>query len=155
MTEPSDYERVGGETGLREIIADFVARLFDDVMIGFMFTGRSRERLAEMEFQLAAQQLGGPWSYSGRAIGAVHAPLPIMGGHFARRRKILENTLTAHGVDPDITGRWLAHVDSLRDVVLGHGVDAAHCDHDTQALRGGAPSAQPRDANLDLETRSS
>ena len=82
----TDYDRIGGEAGLRAIIADFVDRVFDDVMIGFIFTGKSPERLREMEFQLASEQLGGPHVYRGRDIAAVHAPLPIMGGHFLRRR---------------------------------------------------------------------
>jgi hemoglobin len=131
----TDYDRIGGEAGLRAIIADFVDRVFDDVMIGFIFTGKSPERLREMEFQLASEQLGGPHVYRGRDIAAVHAPLPIMGGHFLRRRKILLDTLQEHDLAEDVMTRWLAHVDALRDAVLGTGVDVEHCDHAAQADR--------------------
>ncbi len=120
---------------LRSIVADFVGRCFDDVMIGFMFVGKPRARIVEMEFRLAAQQLGGPWAYDGRGIGAAHAQLPIMGGHFARRRRILENTLREREVPPDIMLRWLAHVDGLMGEVLGTDTDDGHCDHDQQASR--------------------
>ncbi len=132
----SDYRRIGGEGPLRTIIDDFVDRVFDDVMIGFMFKGRSRERLREMEYQHAGAHLGGPQRYRGRDIAAVHAPLPIMGGHFLRRRKILQDTLEAHAVPADVATRWLAEVDRLRDAVLGVGVDVEHCDHAAQAVRG-------------------
>ena len=131
----SDHDLIGGEVALQSIIDDFVGRVFDDVMIGFIFKGKSPERLREMEFQLASEQLGGPHVYQGRDIAAVHAPLPIMGGHFLRRRQILLNTLRQHGVVVDVIDRWLAHVDQLRDAVLGADVEATHCDHAAQADR--------------------
>lgn len=131
----SDFERVGGEAGLRALVDDFVGRMFDDVMIGFLFAGRSRDRLREYEFRLAAEQLGGPWRYDGRGIGEVHRALPILGGHFARRRRILENTLRDRAVPDDVATRWLAHVDALRDAVLGAGITSDDCDHAAQAAR--------------------
>ena len=130
-----DFERIGGEPVLRSIIADFVGRCFDDVMIGFIFAGKPRARIVEMEFRLAAQQLGGPWTYDGRGIRSAHAQLPIMGGHFARRRRILENTLRERQVPPDIVGRWLDHVDSLMADVLGTATDDSQCNHALQGAR--------------------
>jgi hemoglobin len=133
----SDYERLGGEQILRAIIDDFVDRVFADVMIGFIFTGKDRARIARMEFLLASEQLGGPHSYTGRPLHTVHRPLPIMGGHFDRRRTILENTLRDHEVPPEIIEAWLAHVDALRGQILGEGVEPGHCDHDQQTKRTG------------------
>ena len=112
---PNDWEIAGGEAVMRPLMEDFVARLFEDVMIGFMFEGRSPKRIAEMELRLASVQLGGPLAYTGRDIAEVHRRLPIMGGQFLRRRQILINTLRDHGVDPGVTERWLVHVDALRD----------------------------------------
>lgn len=114
MTEASDFERVGGEAGLRAIIDEFVDRMFDDIMIGFMFRRASRERIKEMEYQHAAEHLGGPVRYRGRPLREAHAPHRIMGGQFARRSKILSDVLVAHGVPDDIREAWLAHVESLR-----------------------------------------
>jgi len=42
---------------------------------------------------------------------------PIMGGHFARRRQILKETLEAFDVPPVIQEAWLAHTDSLRPLI--------------------------------------
>lgn len=133
--DSGDFDRVGGEPVLRSIVTDFVGRCFDDAMIGFMFEGKSRSRIIEMEFRLAAQQLGGPWAYDGRGIREAHARLPIMGGHFARRRQILKNTLGDKQVPQDIIERWLEHVDALRDDVLGVGVDDSQCNHALQGER--------------------
>ena len=132
----SHFDELGGEEGLRRVIDMFVDRVFSDVMIGFIFSGKNRERIREMEYQLAAEQLGGPVVYSGRPIGSVHAPLPIMGGHFDRRRQILLNTLADCGVPEAVQKVWIEHVDALRGDVLGVGHAPHHCDHDVQAQRG-------------------
>lgn len=132
----SHFESLGGEPALRRVIDIFVERVFSDVMIGFIFAGKNRERLREMEYQLAAEQLGGPVSYSGRSIRSVHGPLPIMGGHFDRRRQILINTLQDCAVPEAIQRAWVDHVDALRGDVLGADAKPHHCDPDLQAERG-------------------
>ncbi|HJL16767.1 MAG TPA: group 1 truncated hemoglobin [Sandaracinaceae bacterium LLY-WYZ-13_1] len=113
------FERIGGEAKLRAIIDDFVGRVFDDVMIGFFFRRASRERIAEMEYQHAAEHLGGPVTYRGRPLKAAHAPHRIMGGQFERRKKILSDVLVEHGVPEDVRAEWLTHVESLRGEITG------------------------------------
>ncbi len=115
----SAFDRIGGEPALRAIIDEFVDRMFDDVMIGFFFRRASRERIKEMEYQHAAEHLGGPVRYGGRPLREAHAPHRIMGGQFARRAKILSDVLGAHGVPEDVREEWLAHVESLRDDITG------------------------------------
>jgi hemoglobin len=136
------FDDIGGEPALRGVVDTFVDSVFSDVMIGFIFAGRDRGRIKEMEYQLAAEQLGGPVVYGGRPIASVHAPLPIMGGHFDRRRQILIDTLQDHGVAPEIRDAWIAHVDSLRHEILGDTDDPHHCDHALQASRGGSDDTQ-------------
>ena len=136
---PSDFERIGGEAGLRRIIEDFTARVFDDVMIGFLFEGKPKRRITEMEYRFAAQHLGGPVVYSGRPLAEAHASSPILGGHFQRRRQLLANSLRDHAVPEDIVARWLAEVDRHRDAILGAGADPDRCDHEAQAARAAAP----------------
>jgi hemoglobin len=109
----SAFERIGEEE-LRAIIHDFVGRLFSDLMIGFFFRRASRERIEEMEYQHAAEHLGGPIAYGGRPLADAHAAHRIMGGHFERRKKILSDVLVAHGVPDDVRETWLAHTESLR-----------------------------------------
>lgn len=140
MTSASDFQRIGGEPVLRAIIDDFVGRVFDDVMIGFIFQGKSRARLREMEYRHAAQHLGGPVAYTGRSMRQVHGPLPILGGHFRRRRQILINVLDERGVPEDIRDRWIAYQDSLKDQILGR-ADDVDCNHDLQLDRHAAEGA--------------
>lgn len=116
----TDFEKIGGEAPLRAVIDEFVDRIFDDLMIGFFFARASRERIKEMEYQHAAEHLGGPVEYQGQPLEVAHAKHKIMGGHFERRKKILSDVLKARGVDDGVRERWIAHVETLRSHVTGH-----------------------------------
>ncbi len=111
------FEQLGGEERLRVIINAFIDRVFDDRMIGFFFRNADATRIKEMEYQLAAEFLGAPITYRGRALDVAHAKHPIMGGHFARRRQILKETLESYGVPQAIREAWLHHTDSLRSLI--------------------------------------
>lgn len=120
------FERLGGASKLREIIDFFIDRVFEDRMIGFFFRNADRARIKEMEYQLAAEFLGADVKYTGRPLAKAHANHPIMGGHFARRRQILKETLEAFHVPEEIKSIWLAHTDSLRPLITpeaGSGCD--------------------------------
>lgn len=124
--EPSLYARLGGADALRLIIHDFVQAMVQDMMIGFFFRDVDPVQLERREFQFTARFLGADIPYEGRSIRTAHAPHPIMGGQFDRRRKILEEAIDAHGVPADIKAAWLAHVDLLRPQVTREG--AGQCD---------------------------
>jgi len=107
------FEQVGGETKLRAVIDTFIERVFADRMIGFFFRSADKARIKEMEFQLAANFLGANVEYGGRPLDQVHRKFPIMGGHFARRRQILKESIEAHGIADEIKKLWLDHTDAL------------------------------------------
>lgn len=108
------FEQIGGQFKLLAIIDDFVERVCADTMIGFFFSRVDRARLKRMEYEHAARFLGADVAYSGRALDDAHRRHPILGGHFARRRQILKQTLERHGVPGPILEAWLAHQDALR-----------------------------------------
>ncbi|HXG53434.1 MAG TPA: group 1 truncated hemoglobin [candidate division Zixibacteria bacterium] len=115
--EKAPFEQLGGEAGLRKIIDTFIDRVFADRMIGFFFRGVDKARLKELEYQLAAGLLGADVPYTGRPLDVAHARHPIMGGHFARRRRILAETLELYGVPEPIRRLWLDHTDRLRPLI--------------------------------------
>ena len=116
-TGQSLFDRLGGEEKLRAIIDAFIDRVFADRMIGFFFRDADRKRIKEMEYQLSAEFLGAEISYQGRPLDLAHAKHPIMGGHFARRRQILKETLESFDVPAFIIDAWLEHTDSLRPLI--------------------------------------
>jgi len=114
---PTPFERLGGEENLRAVIDLFIDRVFADRMIGFFFRTADKARIKDMEYQLAASFLGADVEYHGRPLDQVHRKFPIMGGHFARRRQILKESIEAHGVPEDIEKLWLDHTDALRPLI--------------------------------------
>ena len=108
------FEQIGGALPLGAIIDDFVERICADVMIGFLFARVDKARLKRMEYEHAAAFLGAALPYTGRDLLSAHARHPILGGHFARRRTILKQTLERHGVANEVIDAWLAHQDALR-----------------------------------------
>jgi hemoglobin len=113
-TAPTDFDLVGGEAGLSAILRDFLERVRRDVMIGYHFDGVDFTRLLQFELEFAGQHLGGPGTYSGRPLHAAHASHRILGGHFDRRLRLLEQTLEDHGVPAEVRQRWLSHNRDLR-----------------------------------------
>ena len=111
------FEQLGGEPTLRAIVDDFVDRCFDDMMIGFLFTRAERSRIKKFEYEHAANHLGAPIEYSGRALDEAHGPHRIFGGQFDRRRQILIETLSDHHAPDEVVDAWISHQDSLRALI--------------------------------------
>jgi hemoglobin len=111
MAEASLFDELGGEPVLKKIIDRFVDRLFDDVMIGFLFQASSvsRERIKQKEYEFAASHLGAPVEYTGRPIVAAHRRHTIMTGQFMRRLQILRETLDEFGVSERVRRHWVDH----------------------------------------------
>lgn len=119
VSEPSAFERMGGEPALRRVIDRFVDAVVGDLMIGFHFRDVDVPRLKELEYGFAARHLGAPVAYDGRPLARAHAPHPILVGQFERRMKLLEETLDASGVPAEVRDRWLEHDRALRAVITG------------------------------------
>jgi hemoglobin len=143
---PELFAKIGAEK-LRAVVTDFYARIFPDVMIGFMFEGKDRARLIEMEFQLAASILGAPdIKYTGKPIREAHAHTPIFGGHFERRLQILRETMRDHQVDPDVQQVWIDHTLALRgQVTADRGSECA-----TTSVRATPPPPPDPDKKIRL-----
>ena len=118
------YDDIGGEEGLRRVLRTLYDRLFDDVMVGFLFAGKDKEKLIEHQLWFTAKFLGGPSRYEGRSIPDAHAALPILPGHFDRRHQILKEVLEEHHVPPQVRDEWLRVDQSLRYAVIKSGEEA-------------------------------
>lgn len=123
MANPTPFQKLGGEPGLRAIIDDFINRVTSDMMIGFFFREIDKEKLKVLEYQFASSHLGGDANYEGRPLRTAHAKHPIMGGQFNRRLKILDNTLRDHRVDEEVRAEWVRHNEKLRAHITGDGPD--------------------------------
>jgi hemoglobin len=152
--DPALFDRIGGDA-LRAVIADFYDRVFDDIIIGFLFTGKDKQRLVEMEWQFTAKFLGADLPYRGKSMPEAHKRVPILGGHFERRLQILRNTLADHHVDPEVQKAWIDHQLAMRALVTGD--KGSECDHDLATARtvvdAASPAAPPGDGLVKLGRR--
>ena len=112
------YDDVGGEAGLRRVLRVLYDRLFNDMMIGFFFAGRDKEKLIEHQLWFTARFLGGPSRYEGRPLPEVHAPLPILPAHFDRRHEMLRQVLDELHVPEAVRDEWLRVDQSLKTAIV-------------------------------------
>jgi hemoglobin len=123
MPEPSLFEALGGEPVLHAIIDRFVDRIFDDVMIGYLFRAADRQRVKAKEFEFAAGHLGAPVVYTGRALPEAHRAHRITGGQFMRRLQILKDTLAEFQVPALAREHWLSHTLALQAQITDDALD--------------------------------
>lgn len=135
----SFYEQLGGEAGLGPLIDRFVDRVFDDIMIGYLFQNVDRARVKRMEFAFAARHLGADAPYPGKGMQEAHAPHRILAGHFERRLKILEEVLEEVGAPVAVREHWLELNRSLRAQITTD----ADCEAGSALPRVIAPEGTP------------
>jgi hemoglobin len=137
MRQDTLFERLGGESALRAIIARFVDRMFDDLMIGYLFRAADRERVKAKEYEFAARHLGAEVTYTGRPIDEAHRAHRITGGQFMRRLQILKETLVAFQVPPQVSEHWISHTLALQADITDNALD--QCDPEHTNRSGSAP----------------
>jgi hemoglobin len=138
MPEPSLFEALGADPSLRAIIDRFVDRIFDDVMIGYLFRAADRQRVKDKEFEFAARHLGAPVAYTGRPLAEAHRAHRITGGQFMRRLQILKETLAEFQVPEPIREHWLEHTLALATQITDNALD--QCDPAHSNRSGSVPA---------------
>jgi hemoglobin len=118
------YEAIGGEAPVRAVIQALYDRLFEDPMVGFLFEGKDKAHLVAQQTAFTCGFLGGPQRYEGKPLPEVHAPLPLLPGHFDRRHFLLRQVLEAQGVPEQVRSAWLRIDQGLRASVLATGEEA-------------------------------
>lgn len=126
MSQPSLFDALGGEAVLRPLISRFVDRMFDDIMIGYLFRAADRERVKSKEYEFAARHLGARIEYTGRPLADAHRAHRVTGGQFMRRLQILKETLVAFQAPPAVSTHWIEHTLGLQADITNNALD--QCD---------------------------
>lgn len=101
QTEPTLYERIGGDETVHAVVADFYRRVLSDPELSPFFAGIDAERLEVMQREFFAAALDGPLRYTGRPMNEVHSGLGIQLRHLSRFLDHLLETLASRGLDED------------------------------------------------------
>jgi truncated hemoglobin YjbI len=118
------YEQIGGEPAVRAVLQTLYDQLFVDPIVGFLFEGKDEAHLVEQQLAFTCRFLGGPQRYTGKPLPEAHAALPLLPGHFDRRRRLLVLALERHQVPAEVQQAWLEIDESLRGSVLAAGAPA-------------------------------
>jgi hemoglobin len=121
------YERLGGTSGITAVIEDFVARAAADEKVNFFRKGTAREwkpsdaevsTLKKLLVQFVSKHTGGPQTYEGRAMKAVHQGMRITKAEFAAIAEDLKAALEKFNVGEKETTELLKIVGSTeKDIV--------------------------------------
>jgi truncated hemoglobin YjbI len=108
-----------GEARIRGIVRRFYERMADDLLVGFFFDGKDLERISEMQTAFLLRAMGLRPSYRGKPPADAHTELPpILVGHFDRRLMLLDEQLTAEGLDASQRKTWIGFENAFRDSIL-------------------------------------
>lgn len=111
-------ERLGGTIKLQNILKDFYDRLFDDIIVGFLFVNTDKQHIITMQHEFLCKLFGATKAYSGKSPATAHRHLPLLPGHFDRRIHVLKQTLLDQKVPQDVIDDWIKLENSLRDIIL-------------------------------------
>jgi hemoglobin len=117
------FKALGGSTAINATVDEFYRRVLDDPRINGIFAGVKLDQLKNHQRRFLTQAFGGPSTYKGGDLGAVHRRVAERHGlnddHFDAVMGHLSDTLDSLGVNSTLRDQALAIAESVRDVVLG------------------------------------
>ncbi len=119
LPKSSLYDRIGGAEGVDSLVDQFYLRVFDDPELAPFFEHASVERLKSMQHELFSQALGGPLSYTGRPLRAVHHGRGIKMHHFQLFIGHLLDTLAGFGFSREEMDMVIARINVDADKIVG------------------------------------
>ena len=116
------YDRVGGETGVEQLVEHFYTRVLGDPALRPYFDNVAMDKLRRMQFEFFSAALDGPIRYSGRPIIHAHQGHGIRREHFQAFVEHLFETLKDYRLDDDERYAIIARINIYADDVINYGV---------------------------------
>lgn len=109
------YERLGGEAGIRAIVADFYDRVVADERLQRYFTSIDMQALREHQRLFVSFATGGPDFYTGQSLTQSHEGLKILPSHFDLMLEHLAAAMKASSVPEDDIQQVMGILRPLRE----------------------------------------
>jgi hemoglobin len=121
MPEAADslFDRLGGATGVAEIVQEMYRRVLDDPELAPFFEKVPMDRLHRMQFQFIAAALDGPVEYTGSELTAIHRGRGITAHHFANFCGHFADAVEAVGATPRDVDDALGRLATYKDKITG------------------------------------
>lgn len=108
-----------GATRIAVIVRAFYEVMHADLLIGFYFTGKDLDRIAEQQTAFILKAFGVTESYAGVPPAKAHSALPpILEGHFDRRLKLLDELLEREGLTLSQRKAWIGFENAFRAAIV-------------------------------------
>src|SRR5918998_824247 len=112
------YEKMGGESAIKEMVDDFYRDVLADEIVSHFFDHTDMEKQRRHQTAFISYALGGSEQYSGRSMEKAHEGLNLQPEHFDAIVKHLNEALAVHGVSPEDMNAVSDRVLTLKDAVL-------------------------------------
>ncbi|HBE71753.1 MAG TPA: group 1 truncated hemoglobin [Planctomycetaceae bacterium] len=113
------FDALGGA----EVVAKIVDSMYDlvlrDPSLSPFFTGVDVTHLRKMQYEFLASALGGPISYSGAELQAIHSKHSIGPTHFATFVGHMATAMKQHGATEGQVDEMLGQIAMFRDRIVG------------------------------------
>lgn len=113
------FDRLGGASGVAELVEEMYARVLDDPELAPFFQNVSMDRLHRMQYQFIASALDGPVQYSGAELNSIHRGRGITAHHFASFCGHFADAVEAHGATPREVDDALGRLATYKDKITG------------------------------------
>jgi hemoglobin len=119
---PSVYKQLGGREGISQIVDDFVTNVVADNRINERFKGLQPPQVFKLKSNLADQicdATGGPCSYLGRDMKAVHTGMKITEGEWNATVEALVKALDKNNVPAGAKSALLGALGPMKTDIVG------------------------------------
>lgn len=116
---PTLYDRLGGEPGVRKIVNDVLDRNFNNPLIGHHFRHVNMDKLKQLVFEFFSMGIGGPHTYTGRDMRTAHTGLHISENDFLEANKDTLLALEENGVGQEEKDEIISILNSMKGEVIG------------------------------------
>lgn len=112
------FDKYGGFSTVGNIVHEFYEKIMDTESLENYFWDIDMARLIKHQTDFLCQVLGGPASYTGRALKDAHKGLNIVVEDFMTVAEILEETLEEAGVEDSDVEAIMEIVASTKDDIV-------------------------------------
>jgi hemoglobin len=112
------FEKYGGFAKIHPVVMDFYDRLLDNDELGPYFDDIDMKRLIDHQTKFVSSLLGGPADIDDQRLHVAHRSLNVSPAHFDEMLRVLKDTVTDAGFDPEDVQAVADAVEAKRALVV-------------------------------------
>jgi truncated hemoglobin YjbI len=116
--EPELFDALGGHEGLRAVLEEFYARVYEDARLAPFFEGVSIDRAVGKQYSFMLQLITGEKVYFGDRPRNAHHWMVISDELFDYREELLADCLRRRGMPERLVARWRALDERFRKQIV-------------------------------------